>query len=293
MIKGLYFGFEREFRRIVIYWVLNRDLLYEFFSDFEYKYIMKITTWNVNSINVRLPHLLELLKSEGPIIIGLQELKCTNEKYPLEEISHLGYFSAVNGQPTYNGVSLISTLEIKDVIYDIPGFQDDEKRVITGTIDGVRVINAYVPNGQSPESDKYQYKLAWLVAFTEFVQAQLELYPELVVIGDFNIAPKDEDVHNPASWAGKILCTDQERAAFQTLLKLGLLDGVRIEAQPKDLFTWWDYREGGFEKNSGIRIDHLLLSRELSRRFMSSSVHLNYRAMERPSDHAPVSVVLK
>ncbi|MHC5224614.1 exodeoxyribonuclease III [Ignatzschineria sp. LJL83] len=254
---------------------------------------MKITTWNVNSVNVRLPHLLELLEKEAPDVIGLQELKSVNEKYPLEEISKLGYFSAINGQPTYNGVALISSKEITDIVYDIPGFEDTEKRVVTGTIDGIRVINAYVPNGQSPESDKYQYKLSWLSAFKGFIQSQLDIYSELIVIGDFNIAPTDDDVHNPASWSGKILCTDQEREAFFSLLKLGLLDGLRIEAQPKGLFTWWDYREGGFEKNSGIRIDHLLLSRELSRRFKSSAVHLNYRAMERPSDHAPVSVVLK
>lgn len=254
---------------------------------------MKITTWNVNSVNVRLPHLLELLEKEAPTVIGLQELKCSNDKYPVEEIEALGFHSAVNGQPTYNGVALLSTKEIVDVVLDIPGFEDEEKRVIAGTINGVRVVNAYVPNGQSPDSEKYEYKLSWLKAFTAYIQDLLSLYSEVIVIGDYNIAPNDDDVHNPETWKGKILCTDQERAAFADLLKLGLVDGLRIEAQPKGIFTWWDYRQGGFEKNSGIRIDHLLLSRELSRRFISSKVHLNYRAMERPSDHAPVSVVLK
>ena len=255
--------------------------------------LMKITTWNVNSINVRLPHLVDLLEKEEPSVIGLQELKCTNSKFPLKEIETLGYCVVMNGQPTYNGVALLSKAEIEDVVYDIPGFEDDEKRVIAGTVQGVRIINAYVPNGQSPDSDKYQYKLEWLDAFTAYVKATLEAYPEVIIIGDYNIAPNDDDVHDPKTWHGKILCTDKEREAFSKLLALGLLDGLRIEAQPKGLFTWWDYRQGGFEKNSGIRIDHLLLSRVLSRRFLASAVHLNYRAMERPSDHAPVSVILK
>lgn len=254
---------------------------------------MKITTWNVNSVNVRLPHLMELLEKEAPAVIGLQELKCHSDKFPVKDIEALGYQVAINGQPTYNGVALLATSDITDVVYDIPGFEDDEKRVIAGTVKGIRVVNAYVPNGQSPESDKYQYKLKWLTAFTSYIEELLASYPEVIVIGDYNIAPNDDDVHNPVTWKDKILCTVLEREAFTKLLALGLLDGLRIEAQPKGLFTWWDYRQGGFEKNSGIRIDHLLLSKILSRRFLSSSVHLNYRAMERPSDHAPVSVILK
>ncbi len=254
---------------------------------------MKITTWNLNSIKVRLAQLIELIENEQPDVIGLQELKCNNEQFPAQELAALGLHLAFNGQPTYNGVALISKTEIHDIEYDIPGYEDAEKRVIAGTIEGVRVINAYVPNGQSPESDKYQYKLEWLEAFTNYIAKSLERYPELVVLGDFNIAPTDDDVHNPLSWKGKILCTDQEREAFQKILALGLVDGLRIESAPKGLFTWWDYRQGGFEKNSGIRIDHLLLSRRLSRRFISSAVHVKYRAMERPSDHAPVSIILK
>ncbi len=254
---------------------------------------MKITTWNVNSVNVRLTHLTQFLQEVAPDVVGLQELKCTTDKFPITEVEALGYHAVVNGQPTYNGVALISKIPITDVILDIPGFEDSEKRVITGTIAGIRVMNAYVPNGQSPDSDKYQYKLNWLMHFKRFISEQLALYPELIVIGDYNIAPTDDDVHNPASWTGKILCTDAERAAFFDLLDLGLVDGLRLEAQPRGLFTWWDYRQGGFEKNSGIRIDHLLLSRVLSRRFVGSNVHLSYRALERPSDHAPVSVILK
>ncbi len=254
---------------------------------------MKITTWNVNSINVRLPHLVDFLEKETPEVIGLQELKCTTDKFPLKEIEDLGYQAVIHGQPTYNGVAILATSAITDVVYDIPGFEDEEKRVVSGTVNGVRVVNVYVPNGQSPESDKYLYKLRWLTAFTEYIKNLLVRYPEVVVIGDYNIAPNDDDVHNPVTWKDKILCTVQEREAFSKLLALGLLDGLRMEAQSKGLFTWWDYRQGGFEKNSGIRIDHLLLSRILSRRFLSSSVHLNYRAMERPSDHAPVSVILK
>lgn len=254
---------------------------------------MKITTWNVNSINVRLPHLEQFINEVAPTVIGLQELKCVTDKFPLEAMKSLGYFAVVNGQPTYNGVALLSTMEIKDVVFDIPGFMDDEKRVVAGTVSGIRIINAYVPNGQSPDSDKYQYKLQWLTHFKNYIASEMKKYPELVVIGDFNIAPTDDDVHNPASWQGKILCTDAEREAFFSLLDLGLIDSLRINAQPKGLFTWWDYRQGGFEKNNGIRIDHLLLSRVVSRRFEGATVHLNMRALERPSDHAPVTVILK
>ncbi len=254
---------------------------------------MKITTWNVNSVNVRLPHLIEFLTQEQPDLIGLQELKCTNEKFPLQEIEAEGYQVALNGQPTYNGVALIAKGKIEDIVVDIPGYSSDEKRVIAGTVGGVRIINAYVPNGQNPDSEKYRYKLEWLEAFTQYLTTVLAQYSEVIVMGDFNIAPTDNDVHNPLSWKGKILCTDQERAAFQMLLQLGLIDALRIEAQPKGLFTWWDYRQGGFEKNSGIRIDHLLLSKVLSRRYQTSMVHLYYRGLERPSDHAPVSVLFK
>lgn len=254
---------------------------------------MKITTWNVNSVNVRLAHLEQFLKEVSPAVIGLQELKSVSEKFPLEACEALGYHAAVNGQPTYNGVALLSRFPMSDILFDLPGFEDSEKRVITATINGVRVINAYVPNGQSPDSDKYQYKLNWLQHFKVFIEAQLQIYPELIVIGDFNIAPTDDDVHDPKSWKGKVLCTDAEREAFFQLLDLGLIDALRIEAQPAGLFTWWDYRQNGFEKNNGIRIDHLLLSTVVSRRFVTSKVHLEYRAMERPSDHAPVSVLLK
>ncbi|GHA02286.1 exodeoxyribonuclease III [Ignatzschineria ureiclastica] len=254
---------------------------------------MKITTWNVNSINVRLTHLLSFLETEKPDVIGLQELKAPNDKFPLAEIEATGYHVVLNGQPTYNGVALIASQPIDDVVLDIPGFDSEEKRVITGTVAGVRIVNAYVPNGQNPDSNKYEYKLRWLTAFTDYLEQLLEEYPQLIVIGDFNIAPTDDDVHNPASWKGKILCTDQERAAFQGLLDLGFLDTLRIEAKPKGTFTWWDYRQGGFEKNSGIRIDHLLSSKVLGRRYQASMVHLDYRALERPSDHAPVSAVFK
>ncbi len=254
---------------------------------------MKITTWNVNSINVRLAHILSFLQKEKPDVIGLQELKAPNEKFPLVEIEAAGYYAAINGQPAYNGVALIANKPIENVILDIPGFEFEEKRVVAGTVAGVRIVNAYIPNGQNPDSDKYQYKLHWLKAFTAYIQTLIEDYSELIVMGDFNIAPTDDDVHNPLSWKDKILCTDQERVAFRQLLNLGLLDSLRIEAKPKGVFTWWDYRQESFEKNSGIRIDHLLLSNRLGRRYQTSMVHLDYRALDRPSDHAPVSVILK
>lgn len=254
---------------------------------------MKITTWNVNSINVRLPQLESWIRTDKPAVVGLQEIKCESDKFPLEAIEALDYVVVVNGQPTYNGVALISRSEITDVVFDIPGFEDEEKRVIAGTIEGIRVVNAYVPNGQDPKSEKYLYKLRWLEAFTEYIEETLEQYDEVIVIGDYNIAPTDDDVHNPVSWQGKILCTEKERDAFDKLLQLGLLDALRMHAQPAGLFTWWDYRQQGFEKNHGIRIDHLLLSKMLSRRLVSTQVHIDVRANERPSDHAPVSVVLK
>lgn len=254
---------------------------------------MEIATWNLNSITVRLPQLLEWLQESKIDVAGLQELKCDTDKFPYDELKAAGYHVAVNGQPTYNGVALVSRSEITDVSYDLPGFEDDEKRVIAGTIDGIRVINLYVVNGQDPKSDKYTYKLAWLKALTAYLKTELEAYESVVVLGDFNIAPTDDDVHNPKAWKDRILCTDEERAAFNELLALGLTDGLRIFAEPKVQFTWWDYRSQGFDKNHGIRIDHLLLSPRVSARVMETKVYLNVRANERPSDHAPVSVVLR
>lgn len=255
---------------------------------------MQITTWNVNSIKVRLPHLLEFLEEEKPVVVGLQEIKSVTAEFPSQEIEALGYHTAVFGQKTYNGVALLSREPIEDIVEGIPNFkeEEDEARVIAGTVLGIRIINIYAVNGQSPESDRYLYKLKWYQALLDYIKAEEQRYPELIVIGDYNIAPADEDVHNPKSWEGKILCTEKERALYRQFLALGYVDAIRLFSQPADLYTWWDYRRQGFEKNHGLRIDHLLASRYLSRRIKGAKVHLDIRAKERPSDHAPVSVVL-
>lgn len=254
---------------------------------------MKIATWNVNSINVRLPQLIDWLNRVDPDIVGLQELKCDATSFPLEALEALGYHIVVNAQKTYNGVALLSKVPATDIMCDIPKFVDDQKRVVAGTIQDIRVINVYVPNGQSPQSDKYVYKLEWLDAFYDYLQGELMQYEKLLVMGDFNIAPTDDDVHNPALWKDQVLCTQKERDAFKRLLSLGFVDVLRLYAAPKGIFTWWDYRQQGFEKNEGVRIDHVLLSKELSARYIESSVYIEVRANERPSDHAPVGILLK
>lgn len=253
---------------------------------------MEIATWNVNSVKVRLPQLVEWFDTQKIEVVGLQELKCETEQFPYDAFEDKGYFCAVNGQKSYNGVALISRSEITDIVHDIPNFPTDEKRVIAGTIQGIRVINLYVVNGQNPESPKYEYKLAWLDAVKNYIKEEMEKYPQLIILGDFNIAPRDEDVHDPQAWKNRILCTDKEREVFDEFLQLGLADGLRMFATPWGDFTWWDYRNQGFEKNQGLRIDHLLLSLEASSRVESTRIYTDVRAHERPSDHAPVSVVL-
>ncbi len=253
---------------------------------------MKIVTWNINSLNVRLEQLLDWLKEEQPDIVALQEIKMVTEAFPLMEFSALGYEAAVFGQKSYNGVALLSRHPIEEVSENIVGFEDDEARVLTATIDGMRIINIYAVNGQNPDSEKFQYKLKWYRALIEQLKREQERYSDLILLGDFNIAPKDVDVYNPATWEGKVLCTDEERALFQEILDLGLFDALRLEAKPSGLYTWWDYRNDGFERNRGLRIDHLLISSSVARRVKESSVHLAVRASERPSDHAPVSIVL-
>ncbi|HJX18888.1 MAG TPA: exodeoxyribonuclease III [Acidiferrobacterales bacterium] len=249
---------------------------------------MKVTTWNINSLNVRLPQVLAWLAAEQPDVLALQETKLVDEKFPRAEIEAAGYCSVYAGQKTYNGVALLSRQPAQDVVSAIPGFDDAQRRVLAATFNGVRVLNLYVPNGESVESDKYRYKLDWLAALTAWMQQQLATHPRLVVLGDFNIAPEPRDVHDPKQWEGHVLFSQPERVAFRQLLATGLCDTFRLFEQPDKSFTWWDYRMQGFRRNHGLRIDHILASAALCQACTSCRIDQGPRAHERPSDHAPV-----
>lgn len=254
---------------------------------------MKLATWNVNSLAVRLPQLLDWLAANPVDAIVLQETKLTDDKFPHAEIEAAGYGVQWFGQKTYNGVALLSKGGAAEgVLRNIPGFADEQARVITGTVSGIRVIGAYFPNGQAPESDKFVYKMAWLDALRAFVQAELAAHPRLALLGDYNIAPEDRDVYDPVAWAGQIHCTPQERAQFQALIGLGLTDAFRMFEQPPKSWSWWDYRNLAFRKNQGLRIDHILVSEALKPRVRACSIDKLPRKNERPSDHAPVVVEL-
>ena len=253
---------------------------------------MKIASWNVNSLRVRLPHLLDWLKANPVDVIGLQELKLQDAQFPLAELEALGYRAAINGQKSYNGVALLSRLPMDDVVRDMPGYGDDHKRVIAATVGGVRVVSAYVPNGQAVGTEKYAYKLRWLHALTEYLYGELARHERVAIVGDYNIAPTDADVHDPIAWDGQVLCSEAERAAFRALLALGLKDAFALFPRPEQSFTWWDYRQGAFRRNLGLRIDHVLLSLALSDKCASFQIDTTPRRLERPSDHAPVVVDL-
>lgn len=249
---------------------------------------MRLAAWNVNSLKVRLPHLLDWLAEQKPDALCLQETKLEDHKFPRAEIEAAGYQVVFSGQKTYNGVALLARSPIADVVCGNPHFPDEQKRLIAGTVDGVRVICAYMPNGQAVGSDKYDYKLNWLNGLETWLKAELADHPQLALAGDFNIAPEDRDVHDPQTWAGQILCSDAERAAFRRLLDLGLTDSFRLFEQPEKTFSWWDYRMLGFQKNLGLRIDHVLLSAPLAARCTAAGIDRAPRKRERPSDHAPV-----
>ncbi|HEX8980940.1 MAG TPA: exodeoxyribonuclease III [Parasulfuritortus sp.] len=249
---------------------------------------MKIATWNVNSLKVRLPHLLDWLASEQPDVVCLQETKLTDDNFPAEELAKAGYRAAFSGQKTYNGVAILSREAAGDLVMGIPGFADEQKRVLAATVNGTRVICLYIPNGQSVDSDKYQYKLSWLYALQGWLKNELAAHPRLAVLGDFNIAPEDRDVHDPAAWAGQVLCSEPEREHFRDLLGQGLKDAFRLFEQEEKSFSWWDYRQGGFRRNLGLRIDHILLSEALAATCKNCRIDKTPRTWERPSDHAPV-----
>ncbi|OIP99605.1 MAG: exodeoxyribonuclease III [Zetaproteobacteria bacterium CG2_30_46_52] len=246
---------------------------------------MKIVSWNVNSLNVRLEHVLAYLAAEQPDVLALQETKMTDDKFPQAEIEAAGYFVEFSGQKTYNGVAIISKMPMQDVHRDISDLDDPQKRVIAATINGVRIIDVYIPNGQEVGSDKYSYKMKWLSALKKFVLAELEKHPKLVLLGDYNIAPANIDIHDPSRWEGQIMCSDQERAHYQDLLDFGLRDSLRELHPNEPMHSWWDYRANAYRRKWGIRIDHLLVSQAVE--VTEGGIHAEERGKERPSDHAP------
>lgn len=247
---------------------------------------MKVATWNVNSLKVRLPHLLEWLTANPVEVMCLQETKQQDADFPHAALQEAGYHSVFSGQKTYNGVAILSREPIGDVQYGIPDFEDEQKRVIAATISGVRVVCVYIPNGQEVGSDKYQYKLKWLAALHDWLAEELKKYPMLALLGDYNIAPEDRDVYDPEGWAGNILVSAPERAAFKDLLQLGLRDAFRLFEQAEKSYSWWDYRMMAFRRNMGLRIDHILISEALH--CTSCLIDKAPRKLERPSDHTPV-----
>jgi exodeoxyribonuclease III len=253
---------------------------------------MKIASWNVNSLRARLAHVLDWLKANPVDALGLQELKLQDEQFPRAEFEALGYQAAVNGQKTYNGVAILSRHPLGEVDRDIPSFDDPQKRVIAATVNGVRIVNIYVPNGQVVGSDKYSYKLRWLEALRGYLRVELARYPDMAVTGDFNIAPTDADVHDPVAWSGKVLCSELERAGYRGLLEAGLEDAFCRFPATEARYTWWDYRQASFRRNLGLRIDHVLLSARLAHKCQSFHIDTVPRRLERPSDHAPVTVEL-
>lgn len=254
---------------------------------------MKLATWNVNSLKVRLPQLLAWLHAQRPDIVCLQETKLENAAFPRMELEAAGYQAACAGQKTYNGVAILSRLPLGDVSAGIPGLADEQQRLIAATADGARIVCAYFPNGQSVGSDKYAYKLKWIAALTEWLRGELARHPRLALLGDYNIAPEDRDVYDPQAWEGQVLCSAAERAAFRCLLELGLEDAFRLFAQPEKIYSWWDYRMMAFRRNMGLRIDHILLSADLARECTACAVDKEARKAARPSDHAPVIAELK
>jgi len=249
---------------------------------------MRIATWNINSMKVRLPHVLEWLSAHQPDVLVLQEIKQVSEAFPSDELQAAGYQSLANGQKTYNGVAVVSRSAPTGAVTELPGLDDPQRRVLATTIDGVRVVNLYVPNGQAVGSDKYDYKLGWLASLREFLGAELADHERLVVLGDFNIAPADEDVYDPEKWGDAILCSPGERAALRKVLELGLTDVFRKFDQPEKSFSWWDYRAAGFRRNAGLRIDLILASAAMAEACTASYIDREPRAWERPSDHTPV-----
>ncbi|MDM0070314.1 exodeoxyribonuclease III [Variovorax sp. J31P207] len=257
---------------------------------------MKLATWNVNSLTARLQHVLDWLAANPVDVLCLQELKMSDDKFPLEVLKDAGYDSAVFGQKTYNGVAILSRAPVRDVLKNIGGFADDHSRVISGTLDtpdgALRIVNGYFVNGQAPDSEKFVYKMKWLDGLHDWLRQELVAHPNLVLLGDFNVAPEDRDSYDPVGLAGTIHHTPQERAHFNALLELGLADSFRLFEQPPKSYSWWDYRMLGYQKNRGLRIDHVLVSQPLVPRVKRCVIDRVPRKWEKPSDHAPVIMEL-
>jgi exodeoxyribonuclease-3 len=249
---------------------------------------MKIATWNVNSLKVRLPHVLDWLDASNADILCLQETKTTDEYFPAAELEAAGYHVAFSGQKTYNGVAIISKEKPENIITDVHGLEDPQRRILGATIDGVRVLDLYVVNGQEVGSDKYAHKLHWLEKVTDHISEQLQDHERFIVLGDFNIAPEDRDVYDPEAWHERILCSTPERDALQKILDLGLADTFRLFEQEEKSYSWWDYRAAGFRRNRGLRIDLVLASRALADSCVTCTIDKEPRRLERPSDHTPV-----
>jgi len=253
---------------------------------------MQLATWNVNSLNVRLPQVLDWLAANPVDVLALQELKLTDDKFPAQALAEIGYQAQWFGQKTYNGVALLSKTPASEVIKNIPGFEDEQSRVLCATIGSVRVIGAYFPNGQEPGSDKFAYKMRWLTALREWVRAEMAAHPKLVLMGDYNITFDDLDVWDPEGLRETIHCTTEERLHLNALIDLGLTDAVRLFPQPEKNFSWWDYRDFGFRRKRGLRIDHILITEALKASASACAVDVAPRKNERPSDHAPVVLTL-
>ena len=252
---------------------------------------VKIATWNVNSLKVRLTQVLNWLDKEKPEIVGLQELKLDTPFFPHAAFRELGYYSAVNGQKTYNGVALVSRSPCRDI--EQPD-HDEQRRMIAGTLfEDIRIINLYIPNGESLESLKYQYKLKWLENLKQYLNLAKAHYSKIIIMGDFNIAPTDHDVYDPESWKGKVLCSEPERAVFSDIIGSGFCDSFRLFEQEPNSYSWWDYRMAGFRRNLGMRIDHVLVSEALKMNCESCVIDKAPRGLERPSDHTPVVLSLR
>ncbi len=251
---------------------------------------IKIASWNVNSLKVRLEQVQLFLAEENINILALQETKITDNDFPVSAFTEMGYHVCFSGQKTYNGVAIISKQPLTNIDNEIPNFSDPQKRIISASIGDLRIIDLYVPNGSSIESDKYKYKLNWLDNITNYLKDQLTKYPNLVVLGDFNIAPEDRDVHDIKEWEGGVLVSLPERNALKDIMSLNLYDSFRKFNQENNQFSWWDYRAASFRRNRGLRIDLILLSEPLLTRCVTSKINIEYRKKERPSDHAPVIV---
>ena len=257
------------------------------------KNTMKIASWNVNSLRVRLEQVVKWLEAEQPDVLVLQETKTVDEQFPAEDIKAAGYHVVYAGQKTYNGVAIISKLPAEDVTYDLPNLEDPQRRILAATINGVRILDLYVVNGSEVGSEKFAYKLDWMEKVTDWVANEVKLHSKFVILGDFNIAPTDADVHNPKSWHERILCSTPERNALKKILDLGFVDSFRLFEQKEEIWSWWDYRSGGFENNKGLRIDLVLSSDLLAEQCTECFVDSEPRGWDRPSDHAPVVAIYR